>query len=88
MAFLNRLPTKDRLQRWALKVNGYCILCNSAHESRNHLFFERGFFKGVWGVILQFCQISRRIGNWSEEVNWALRKLKGKSLLTVIIKIV
>lgn len=55
---LNRCPTRDRLIGWGLQTSPLCLLCNSAPESRNHLFFECSFAWGIWGVLGLRCGIT------------------------------
>ena len=44
----DRLATGDRLLRWNPQAVSTCWLCNSATESRDHLFFECPFSGEVW----------------------------------------
>lgn len=48
IAVHNRLATGDRMLQWNSQVNGQCILCNSAIESRDHLFFSCVFTETIW----------------------------------------
>lgn len=50
---LNRNPTLDRLASWGLDVEVTCLLCGSANESRNHLFFECSYTRPIWGALTQ-----------------------------------
>lgn len=43
-----KLPTKDRLQRWGLKMAMECVFCPSDIESHDHLFFECDFSTDIW----------------------------------------
>ena len=51
-AFLGRLPTRDRLISWGISVPPGCVLCSSADETHDHLFFECTFASATW---LRFC---------------------------------
>ncbi|KAF8085817.1 hypothetical protein N665_0646s0019 [Sinapis alba] len=51
-AFLRRLPTRDRLISWGLMLPPGCVLCNSANESHEHLFFDFPFAIATWNC---FC---------------------------------
>ncbi|KAF8045677.1 hypothetical protein N665_4555s0003 [Sinapis alba] len=51
-AFLQRLPTRDRLISWGLTLPPSCVLCNSANESHEHLFFNSPFAIATWNC---FC---------------------------------
>lgn len=48
LAMLARLPTRDRLLSWGLKVPGSCVLCADGIESHDHLFFNCPFAVGIW----------------------------------------
>ena len=87
MAILNRLPTKDRLISWGMEVNGICCLCQNANETRDHLFVECSYSKGIWAMILANCGISRVIGSWNEELQWAIRNMKGKQLVATLLRV-
>ena len=67
LAILNRLPTKDRLKAWGMDIDGNCVFCNE-QETRNHLFFECNFSKGIWKEIMCRCGLNRRILSWESEV--------------------
>ena len=83
---LNRLPTLDRLAAWGLNVAGTCKLCLVDIETRDHLFFECNFSKEVWQIILQMCELRKVVLGWSAELNWAVKKLKGRSLIAIILR--
>lgn len=51
-AFLGSLPTRDRLISWGIYVPPGCVLCSSADETHDHLFFECTFASAAW---LRFC---------------------------------
>ena len=86
MAILNRLPTMDRLQAWGLEVTGICVLCKQGIESRDHLFFSCTFSKQIWKGILTLCGLRRAAHGWEEELKWAYKNLKGKSLLSIVLR--
>ena len=37
--------------------------------------------------MLQLCGLSREVARWDEEMSWAVQKLKGKSLISIILRI-
>lgn len=41
------LPTKDRLIKRGMVINGSCLLCNKQHETIDHLFFGCDFSRWV-----------------------------------------
>lgn len=47
-AFLNKLPTLDKIRKWGVNVEPCCILCKTQEESRDHLLFECDYSKSVW----------------------------------------
>ena len=47
-AMHNRLSTGDRILRWNPQAVSSCWLCNSAVETRDHLFFECSYSAEVW----------------------------------------
>lgn len=60
---LNRCPTRDRLLSWGLQTAPTCLLCNSAAESRDHLFFSCPYSWSLWS------QFGRR-GGLVPEQQW------------------
>ena len=48
LAMWDRLATMDRVAKWSLGVDTTCVLCKSAAETRNHLFFECSFSLQLW----------------------------------------
>lgn len=54
---LNRCPTKDHILGWGLQADPSCVLCNSAAESRNHLFFDFSFAWHLWESCSVRCGI-------------------------------
>ena len=87
MAILDRLPTMDRLLSWGLATDGNCKLCQIEPENRDHLFFGCSFSRGIWRTILQLCGLNRRMVSWTEELDWAMQKFKGKALISVVLRL-
>ena len=56
-------------------------------ESRDHMFFECNYSKELWKSILHCCGLNREVGNWNAELNWAMQRIKGKALLSLILSI-
>ncbi|KAL4340919.1 hypothetical protein GQ457_08G001550 [Hibiscus cannabinus] len=87
MALHERLPTKDRLMRMGIVVDCLCPMCEDAAESHSHLFFECAVSSRIWTMVLRTCGLNRMVLQWSREVAWAVNSLKGKSLLSSILRI-
>ncbi|XP_038997365.1 uncharacterized protein LOC120122260 [Hibiscus syriacus] len=87
LAILDRLPTRERLLRIGLTINGQCILCNAAFETRNHLFADSIMATSLWNGILHLSLLSLPHMSWENKLTWAYSTWKGKSLLTSIMKI-
>ena len=87
MAILNRLPTMDRLEAWGMEVVALCRLCHTGSESRDHLFFCCSYSMSIWKEVLKLCGLGRTIGSWSEELRWVSIKLKGKALISIVLRI-
>ncbi|XP_039049550.1 uncharacterized protein LOC120190561 [Hibiscus syriacus] len=87
MAFLDRLPTKGRLNRMGLVNDLHCTLCGVGFETRNHLFFECPIATALWSAIFDINGIRFRHTSWETLYNWAIATWKRKSLLTSLMKI-
>ena len=87
MAILNRLPIKDRLISWGIDINRDCCLCQEELETRNHIFFGCSYSRSIWGMLLSLCGINKVIGDWSEELQWAIQNLKGRNLASTLLKV-
>ncbi|XP_019244438.1 PREDICTED: uncharacterized protein LOC109224307 [Nicotiana attenuata] len=71
----HRLATVDRIQKWGVKVQTDCVLCNTgAEETLQHLFFQCSYSAYIWNSILQWLGEKRKISNWEEETEWISRK--------------
>ena len=58
LAILNKLPTKERMLKWGFNVDGNCVFCRNAIETRNHIFFDYSFSKKIWRNVMALCLIS------------------------------
>ncbi|KAK6803188.1 hypothetical protein RDI58_000972 [Solanum bulbocastanum] len=54
-------------------------LCQDEDEDIDHLFFECSSSAGVWTMILAWKGIKKLGLAWHNEVQWALKHMKGKS---------
>ncbi|XP_039022529.1 uncharacterized protein LOC120155005 [Hibiscus syriacus] len=86
LAILDRLPTRDKLLRMGLTTVGYCVFCNDALETRNHLFADCIVITSLWNGILQLSLLSVPHMPWEIKLAWGASTWKGKSLLTSIMK--
>ncbi|XP_039031707.1 uncharacterized protein LOC120166517 [Hibiscus syriacus] len=87
MTFLDRLPTKNRLQHMRIANDELCVLCKEARETRNHLFIECPPADSLWKAILLLSGLKRPSLTWDNMITWACNSWKGESLLTTVLKI-
>ncbi|XP_039004056.1 uncharacterized protein LOC120131001 [Hibiscus syriacus] len=85
MIILDRLPTRDRLFRMGISN---CILRNNEPESKNHLFFNCVYASSIWNSIMILTNLRDSHGTWNSRIECATQKWKGKSLLSIILRIV
>lgn len=62
----NRLATGDRLLKWNAQANAQCILCNSAVETRDHLFFSCPFTETIWRSLTRKLLGQNYSPTWSQ----------------------
>ena len=43
--------------------------------------------RSIWEMLLSLCGINRVIGNWSEELQWAVQNLKGRNLASTLLRV-
>lgn len=82
---LNRCPTRDRIISWGLQTSPLCLLCNTAPESRNHLFFECPYTWNIWSVMALRCGITpeRNLSRTLEQLH-AMSSRSPKGILTLL----
>ena len=66
LAVRNRMSTLDIVALWCQGLDTTCVLCKSAAESRDHLFFECSFSTQVWEYIAKGVLRSSYTNVWSE----------------------
>ncbi|KAE8673503.1 hypothetical protein F3Y22_tig00111783pilonHSYRG00557 [Hibiscus syriacus] len=76
-----------RLDRFGVIVGNVCGLCGTGVESRDHLFADCSYTKGVWGAALCACSFSYVARTWDEHLHWMLANLKGKTLRVRVLKL-
>ncbi|XP_039017907.1 uncharacterized protein LOC120149065 [Hibiscus syriacus] len=77
----------DRLQRMGICSEGICINCNFFQESRYHLFFHCPLAAELWNSFLQLNGMNSTLTCWDDFIASACSTWKGKSLITVILKL-
>ena len=87
MAIQNRLPTKDRLRSWGLEMDDKCVMCQQEAETRDHIFFDCPFAVAIWKEILRKCGLQRESLGWEGELKWASERLKGKALISILLRV-
>ena len=55
-------------------------------ENRDHLFFGCNYAKDIWKQVLQLCGLNREVRTQSEELAWAIQRIKGKALISIDTK--
>lgn len=82
---LDRCPTRDRILRWGLQTDPFCLLCNLTSETRNHLYFDCNFSWEVWGTMGRRCGITP-MRTWSQSMNQlqALSRSSPSTVLTLL----
>ena len=69
-----------------MNVIELCRLCQNEKEFRDHLYFCCKFSKDIWEKALQLSGLRRTIGSWDEELKWVSIKLKGKTLISIVLR--
>lgn len=87
MAILNRLPTGDRMFKWGAAEQCICCFCQQEVESRDHLFFGCSVSRCPLQQVLFSRGLSRIARGWLCELSWAEKKLKGKALVSVVLRV-
>ena len=49
-ALLDKLLTRDRLKRYGIVEQDFCVLCNSETETTHHLFFSCPYSSYIWSL--------------------------------------
>ncbi|KAH0724791.1 hypothetical protein KY284_000656 [Solanum tuberosum] len=86
LAVNERLATKDRLAKWGVLQVLTCTLCQLVDEDHDHMFFQCAYAAEVWMGILQWQGITRSAMNWINEIQWAVKYMKGKSSRTLVYR--
>ncbi|XP_039014188.1 uncharacterized protein LOC120144105 [Hibiscus syriacus] len=87
MIILNRLPTRDRLNKMGICTDLHYVNCSTNMESMDHLFTQCPLEAALWNAILKLNGMNSSSMTWVEMVSSATSSWKGMSLLTTILKI-
>lgn len=82
----DRLTIRDRLRSWGLDIPAACLLCPSANELRDHLFFNCSFSNEVWTSFFNHQDLTLPLV-FEDIVFWlrySTRKIKLKSIVKLI----
>ncbi|XP_013709605.2 uncharacterized protein LOC106413358 [Brassica napus] len=87
IAHNDRMPTRVRLSSWGLGTSTSCCLCDSALETRDHLFLGCEISEQIWKLVL------RRLGythsafmTWTSFIEWI--SLKDSTTPLILKKLV
>lgn len=70
--------------QWKAIDSDMCVLCKSARENVEHLFFKCVYSKAIWRCVLVAINVKRNPLSWNREVSWFTRKASSKSLIAKI----
>lgn len=87
LAIRRKLSTRDILASIGLSRDTRCVLCGNEGESHDHLFFSCPFSEGIWRLLCSKCNLPWSNLDWGETIQWKVSNLKGKSLLSLIVKL-
>ena len=84
LAVHDRLATGDRIFRWNPRAISSCWLCNSATESRDHLFFECLYSREVWYGTIGDLAGNRSLHRWSQIIQFLANGLHERNLTLLL----
>ena len=64
-----------------------CVLCHQEPEMHDHLFFGCSFALVIWKEMLSICGLGREVLGWDGELKWASEKLKGKAMISILLRV-
>lgn len=76
----NRLSTGDRILKWHPQAVSSCWLCNSAVETRDHLFFECSYSAEVWRGTIKDLAGPGCPNQWIPMIQKLVMGLQGRTL--------
>lgn len=78
----DRLSTRDRLITWGLSIPSDCLLCNSASESKAHIFFNCSYSAEGWNSFFTHLALSPPVF-FDDIVRWVHRSSRNQKLKTI-----
>ena len=85
LAILNKLSTHDRIMLYTRGPLA-CVLCHTAMETHDHLFFKCSYSSFIWQGFLVTMDLSHPVLSWNSFVNWASKAWKQKKPQLIIQK--
>lgn len=86
LTMLNRLKTRDLMQRRHLNIQGGCLFCPEQIEDCKHLFFKCPCSAAIWKNVLNKVGIRRIPQQWASELNWLRKTAPGRNRKARTIK--
>jgi len=86
-ALQGKLLTRVFLTSLGIADNNICVLCNSADETIEHLFFECPFSAYLWSLCRLKLKISEPIGTLQDEALLIQTRFKSKRKITILTKL-
>ncbi|KAI8569247.1 hypothetical protein RHMOL_Rhmol02G0263700 [Rhododendron molle] len=87
LAILGRLSTKDRLHKWGIINDSFCVLCCGGVESPSHMFFDCPFSSSIWLRVRTCCDLQAHAWDLNFEVQWGSSYGKESSMRVTLFKL-
>ncbi|XP_048593408.1 uncharacterized protein LOC106358770 [Brassica napus] len=84
---LNRNPTMDRMMSWGLDLENCCLLCGSAPESRDHLFFVCPYSSLVWKAVIGVLGFTNPPLQWDSVFEWFVSASFNRIQLAAVLQL-
>ncbi|XP_043693130.1 uncharacterized protein LOC122643580 [Telopea speciosissima] len=70
---------------WGMETDAMCVLCKSAAETLDHLFFQCSYSAKLWKSILALTGYSRGpLTSWQAEISWLVTHFQWNTLLSKV----
>ncbi|XP_060192557.1 uncharacterized protein LOC132622055 [Lycium barbarum] len=87
--FHGKMLTSDRLIKWGISADPRCVLCQKLNKTRNHLFAECHYTRGLWNRVLTWLNRAPYTATTEAQyMNWLLSHSRGKSQNAAVFKMV